>query len=601
MPRPSKYVSRSDLGWGSSPASQANPRAGLVIHYDSANQGLADKNHSACLTYWRNTRNFHTGPSRGWVDIGYCVDEETEILTEDGWRSFRRLRTGDIVLTLDHETGTSQWQPVQAVNVFPSAERTLIRMRGRSHSSLTTPGHRWPVERTANDRAPARHTPGQAPPERHWATTGSLTGRDLIRSAAPCDHLPDEAKWPDALVRDVARAWSDGAPLPEHQHEIAPDGVPDPAFLRSLTEAQLRLLLEAFTGADGRTEDGALVQGMSRASAESLQFAAVLAGRAAHLHGGPNWQPNGWTVAFDRWSLLPVTTDHRGPQDEPDGLSLHEEIHRGHVWCPTTPNGTWLARRRGTVYFTGNSFMACAHGYVLEGRGLYRTQAAQPGGNSSHYSCTLATGPSEAITPEQINAVRMLRQWLMEPDTSIAGAVLGHRDFIATSCPGDRAYRLVQDGTFAQPPGDTEGDDMPRHRRFEKDETQALDPGTWASLSFDRRHDGETGEFYALVGVDETGGAYYDLSVGVVLDGVTPGSEVQIRATEYEPDGDGGWRIARNRPLDSPVHAGGQAHFTYSWKGNLAAGRRVRIRVAQFGNVEAQVTSATADVFYWPR
>ena len=318
MPRPSKYVSRSDLGWGTSPASQANPRAGLVIHYDSANQGLADKNHSACLTYWRNTRNFHTGPSRGWVDIGY-------------------------------------------------------------------------------------------------------------------------------------------------------------------------------------------------------------------------------------------------------------------------------------------SFMACGHGYVLEGRGLYRTQAAQPGGNSSHYSCTLATGPTDAITPEQINAVRMLRQWLMEPDTSIAGAVLGHRDFIATSCPGDRAYRLVQDGTFAQPPGDTEGDDMPRHRRFEKDGTQALDPGTWASLGFDRRHDGETGEFYALVGVDETDGAYYDLSVGVVLEGVTPGSEVQIRATEYEPDGDGGWRVARNRPLDSPVHAGGQAHFTYSWKGNLAAGRRVRIRVAQFGEVEAQVTSATADVFYWPR
>ncbi|PDP86229.1 hypothetical protein CQJ94_20720 [Glycomyces fuscus] len=105
--------------------------------------------------------------------------------------------------------------------------------------------------------------------------------------------------------------------------------------------------------------------------------------------------------------------------------------------------------------------MCCAHGYVIEGRGLYRTQAAQPGGNTSHYSATLATGPTDVITPEQVNAVRALRQWLMEPDTSIAGTVLGHRDFVSTSCPGDKAYALVRDGTFEQPPGEiTEVHDM---------------------------------------------------------------------------------------------------------------------------------------------
>lgn len=108
----------------------------------------------------------------------------------------------------------------------------------------------------------------------------------------------------------------------------------------------------------------------------------------------------------------------------------------------------------------GYSFFACPHGYVLEGRGLYRAQAAQPGGNTSHYSCTLAGGPSDTITEDQINAVRELRQWLMEPDTSIAGAVLGHRDFNSTSCPGDRAYALVTNGTFTKPPGAvTSGDD----------------------------------------------------------------------------------------------------------------------------------------------
>lgn len=39
----------------------------------------------------------------------------------------------------------------------------------------------------------------------------------------------------------------------------------------------------------------------------------------------------------------------------------------GTVWCPVTEDGTWLARRRGTVYFTGNSDRV----YETVGRGGY--------------------------------------------------------------------------------------------------------------------------------------------------------------------------------------------------------------------------------------
>lgn len=108
----------------------------------------------------------------------------------------------------------------------------------------------------------------------------------------------------------------------------------------------------------------------------------------------------------------------------------------------------------------GYSFMACPHDYILEGRGINKQQAAQPGGNATHYSVTLATGPKEEIPEPQINTVRRLRKWLMD-DYNNAGTVLGHRDFISTSCPGDKAYALVKNGTFAKAPGDImTGDDM---------------------------------------------------------------------------------------------------------------------------------------------
>ncbi|MFY7064259.1 N-acetylmuramoyl-L-alanine amidase [Nocardiopsis changdeensis] len=649
MPRPSKYVSRSDLGWGPSPAGHADPKSGLVVHYDSVDQNLANRDHSACIAYWKSTRRFHTGPSRGWADIGYCVDEDTQILTEDGWRPFDAIAPGDLVLTLDHTTGLSRWQPLLAVNVFPAVPRELLLMEGRGHSSLSTPGHRWPVERrTGRPGRDPRPGSGFAPA---WTTSGELTVRDRIRTAAPCADLPGRAKWSDALVELVAWAWSVPGPgtvvrrplrrgtedaarvrallhglfgaaaagAPERPDAVAwweehtsaeavfrlsagaegalaeqmPGGVPSHGFLRSLTRAQLDLFLRVVMASAGR--DDRFLDRPDEAGAEAFRFAAVLAGRTASVRGVPL---GGWRVELS----AEQTFSPRAVAARTDGFTVERVRHTGRIWCPTTPDGTWLARRAGTAYFTGNSFMACPHGHVLEGRGLYRVQAAQPGGNSSHYSVTLATGPKDPVTPEQIEAVRQLRQWLMEPDTSISGKVLGHRDFIATSCPGDKAYRMVRDGTFSKPPSGSEGDDdMPRHRRFEKDSAQELPAGTWTSLKFDRLHDGRTGELYSLVGVDEPDGALYDLSVGVVLEDLPTGTEVQLRATEYEQDGDGGWKVARNRPIDSPLQAAGFGHFTYTWKGNLAAGRRVRVRVAQYGERPARIKEATAEVFYWPK
>jgi peptidoglycan hydrolase-like protein with peptidoglycan-binding domain len=98
----------------------------------------------------------------------------------------------------------------------------------------------------------------------------------------------------------------------------------------------------------------------------------------------------------------------------------------------------------------GYSFGVCPHGEVLEGRGLNRIQAAQPGGNDSYYSVSLMSGPKERPTAAQINAVRELRAWLM--GMGVGPLVKGHRDFYSTSCPGDLLYGLVRDGTFTKAP-----------------------------------------------------------------------------------------------------------------------------------------------------
>jgi putative peptidoglycan binding protein/N-acetylmuramoyl-L-alanine amidase-like protein len=63
---------RASFGWPTHPnVGEAPCKNGMVAHYDGSNQGLADKPHDACRTYWKKTRQFHMGPSRGWNDIGY--------------------------------------------------------------------------------------------------------------------------------------------------------------------------------------------------------------------------------------------------------------------------------------------------------------------------------------------------------------------------------------------------------------------------------------------------------------------------------------------------------------------------------------------------
>ncbi|MBV2364253.1 peptidoglycan recognition protein family protein [Streptomonospora nanhaiensis] len=132
-------------------------------------------------------------------------------------------------------------------------------------------------------------------------------------------------------------------------------------------------------------------------------------------------------------------------------LGLHKKPHSAcrEYWKNTRRFHMGPARGWADI---GYSFGVCPHGIAMEGRGPRRQQAAQPGGNSTWHSITLMTGPAEDITPAAIEGVRQLRAWLRKNYGTGAG-VKGHRDFISTSCPGNKAYALVRNGTFGKAPG----------------------------------------------------------------------------------------------------------------------------------------------------
>ncbi|MEV0622755.1 peptidoglycan-binding protein [Nonomuraea sp. NPDC050404] len=507
---------------------QLDSTKGVKVHYTGgAVSPSIVANHDECVALVQSIQGYHMD-GNGWIDIGYCVDEETEILTRQGWQDYRSLRAGDTVLTLNHETGMSEWQPVLEVCVFPARAREMVRMEGSCHSSLTTPQHRWPVERRRRRTAEGRRTgpdgrwlrAGKAPRdatsfERLWVTTETIGYWDRVPLAAPCAELPAEPKWSDAFVELVAWFWTEGhasllrggerstnvtlyqslknsayvariraalgavfgppvAQFPRlgrgtdgvprwreapNRHlvefhlsadagrklvEVAPGRVTGHEFLLSLTRAQLALFIETSLAADNGGKN--LLAQKDRAAAEAFMFAVLLTGASASLRRRPPTE----SCKSGMWEVHIRQQQYFGPRMalRRGSFTITRETYHGEIWCPRTENQSWLARRAGTVYFTGNSYVACPHQKVFEGRGLYRLPAANgPGLNAGHYAVLGLVGnvglvePPTAMLRAILDAVEYVRL-----HGRAGKEIKGHRDGYATDCPGDPLYDWVKRG-----------------------------------------------------------------------------------------------------------------------------------------------------------
>lgn len=324
-------------------------------------------------------------------DWDYCCDAETEMLTRSGWKRHDQVAEGDECLSLNPQTGLSEWQPVSHLYTF-DGPHDVIEMSSSSHSSVTTGRHRWPVVKRKTGAV-------------GWTTTETMARDDRVVRAAPVV-APAEAKWADSLVELVAWLWTEGRIRPSGMAEIeqswrvspdnvariraaltdllgapaaslrpksarmswredrhggltrfrlgagagkllavhAPGRVVRTSWLAELTRAQLELFIQVSVDADGgHRPNGArrITQG-SRERLEAFQVACALAGYAGSIREA---RPGTWALEVD--------ASTRCAPAQPEGK--HAYSFNGIVWCPVTRHANWLARRRGTTYFTGNT------------------------------------------------------------------------------------------------------------------------------------------------------------------------------------------------------------------------------------------------------
>lgn len=71
----------------------------------------------------------------------WCYDEETEILTKDGWKRYYDLDDNTIYATMNPSTKNFEWQSARALNVFPYKGKMCLYETSRMNVCVT-PNHR---------------------------------------------------------------------------------------------------------------------------------------------------------------------------------------------------------------------------------------------------------------------------------------------------------------------------------------------------------------------------------------------------------------------------------------------------------------------------
>ena len=170
---------------------------------------------------WLNpTEEIEGDEAQNIVGFG-CVDTETEILTEDGWKTVDKLNGDEVILTLNHDTGFTEWKRMEKLNKYHVNNKELISIESKYHSSLTTPNHRWPIIKKYQTRKDVCGDIVLERFERQWTTSAKLGKRfERIILGAKFTNIPLEKTYSDELVELVAWYWTEGHSIRERSIDV---------------------------------------------------------------------------------------------------------------------------------------------------------------------------------------------------------------------------------------------------------------------------------------------------------------------------------------------------------------------------------------------
>ena len=323
-----------------------------------------------------------------------CVDEATEALTKDGWKGIDEIKEGDMIASFGMQSQRLEWKPVSWV-YRDQYDGPMVHVQDRHLDMLLTPHHRCVSYRKR--RVPGGRADNVVGLNLEIVTAADLNVADHIPVAAIFDRKPEGVPISDAMVRVLAWVATEGYLHPKcaqvriYQNlgksqpirdalaeagmtwsefvtakrvngndesvcfsvhaahgrrirEFLPNKKLTPALLNRLTSDQIDILIETMIDGDGCRSGSqpAFIQKKGE-TAESFKMALVMAGRSFGVH--------------DRGNGIEHITIRDGKRYCVKRALNGQVPYKGRIWCPEVPGfTTWVARRNGKVFITGNTF-----------------------------------------------------------------------------------------------------------------------------------------------------------------------------------------------------------------------------------------------------
>lgn len=342
-----------------------------------------------------------------------CVDEETEALTTDGWRRYDQLYNGQLILTKNCNTGILEWQPIENINIYPDYQGDLYSFEGKTFSALTNGKHRWlcnhdskpgskaefltteelynskivrPIHRTGEYNGNRKKVldddlvyllgiiltdghlryyrdktkPRYGKPWYALITQSKEKNIPLIQSAI--DKLDNRFTYIHK-VYGKKHVWKFNKDFADYLDTIIPNKKLNMSLIHSLTKSQIRLLLGGMILGDG-CKHGTRILTSSIEQANLIQVLVVMAGyysnilindnRGIHIS---NKIKRGKIITKNISYLVTIGESKYFHHRSTRGINHIKKLsnQKQLIWCPTVKNGTWVCRRKGKTYITGNS------------------------------------------------------------------------------------------------------------------------------------------------------------------------------------------------------------------------------------------------------
>lgn len=327
----------------------------------------------------------------------FCVDDQTEALTDRGWVSGEDLKQTDRILCLDGDKQLA-WSDVLDVYRNSNYDGKMHHLTHRNMDALVTPGHKFltsegdlvPVEElhipmtlqlfgSAESGGPSIYTDsfvelvGWCVTEGHYITKSNRIsvsqkkepGKGQIRSLLKVLKV----KFSEYVNNSGTTVWEFGGSIANSIRRVAPDRVLSADFIMAISQYQRRLLVDTMVAGDGTVSKGGQTTytQKDKAHVDAFVMLCSLAGiRTVTKKMVMNTSVNGYEYKNREHYSVSLCTTNTAKMESIDFNGGRGQLRYGKenfatvpylglVWCPTTEFGNWVCRRNGKVFVTGNS------------------------------------------------------------------------------------------------------------------------------------------------------------------------------------------------------------------------------------------------------